>query len=280
MVFTYHHKQSQAWTAVLEAILKSGFYVSGMYPIVSDPSFNPHIKDKDSIEYDAIIVCRKRTEDKSITFEKYEEELYLKARQIIEKEKNKRPTLSRGDKSVIVFGKCLEIYSKYYPNITKNGVRVPVEEATDKVWEIIDQLKEEDAYIPPELDPITRSFTANMFELSRLTYDELNKRLRPKGIDVSELDAEKLISGPKNDKQPTDPLERKSFIEKKIMRGEDLLDIDKAQYLYILYTTDKNPSQWLRKWKSPELEQLCKILAEKTGDQRYGDVMKITLDMF
>jgi len=264
MVFTYHHKQSQA----------------AMYPVTSEPAFNPHIKNKDSIEYDAIIVCRKRTEEKAITFEKYEEELYLKARDIIENEKKKRPTLSKGDISVIVFGKCLEIYSKYYPHVTKEGVNVSVEEATDKVWEIIDQLKEEDAYIPFELDPITRAFTANMYDSTRLTYDELNKRLRPKGIDISELDAEKLITGPKNDKRPAEPFYRKSFIEKKLSRGEELLDIDKVQYLYILYTTDKNPSEWLKRWKTPQLEQLCKILAEKTGDKRYGDVMKLTLDMF
>lgn len=280
MVFTYHHKQSQAWAAVLEAILKAGFYVSAMYPVTSEPAFNPHIKNKDSIEYDAIIVCRKRAEEKFITFEKYEEKLYLKARDIIEKEKKKRPTLSKGDISVIVFGKCLETYSKYYPHVTKEGVNVSVEEATDKVWEIIDQLKEEDAYIPFELDPITRAFTANMYDSMRLTYDELNKRLRPKGIDISEFDAEELITGPKNDKRPADPFDRKSFIEKKLSKGEELLDIDKVQYLYILYTTDKNPSEWLRKWKTPQLEQLCKILAEKTGDQRYEDVMKLTLDMF
>jgi len=279
MVFTYHHKQSQAWAAVLEAILKAGFYVSGIYPVTSDPSFNPHIKDKNSIEYDAIIICRKRTQEKQTTFEKYEEELYLNAKKIIENERKKRPRLSKGDISVIVFGKCLEIYSKYYPNITHNGELVSVETATDKVWEIIEQLSETD-YLPPELDPITRAFALNLFEPGGISYDELNKRLRQRGVDISELDAEKLISGPKNAKVPADPFSRKSYIDNKLVKGDELLDIDKAQYLYILYTTDKNPSQWLQKWKSPELEQLCKILAEKTGDQRYGDVMKVTLDMF
>lgn len=279
MVFTYHHKQSQAWAAVLEAILKSGFYVSGIYPVTSDPSFNPHIKDKDSIEYDAIIICRKRTENRKTTFEKYEEELYLKAQQIINNEKIKRPSISKGDISVIVFGKCLEIYSKYYPNITKDGKQISVEEATDKVWEIIDQLSETD-YLPPELDPISRAFVLNLYESGGISYDELNKRLRQKGIDVSELEAESLIIGSKKMKKPAEPATRKSFIEKKIENGDELLDIDKAQYLYILYTTDKNTIEWLRQWKTPELEQLCAILAEKTGDKRYSELMKMTLDMF
>jgi len=279
MVFTYHHKQSQAWAAVLEAILKSGFYVSGIYPVTSDPSFNPHIKDKDSIEYDAIIICRKRTENRKTTFEKYEEELYLKAQQIINNEKIKRPSISKGDISVIVFGKCLEIYSKYYPNITKDGEQISVEEATDKVWEIIDQLSETD-YLPPELDPISRAFVLNLYESGGISYDELNKRLRQKGIDVSELEAESLMIGSKKTKKPAEPANRKSVIEKKIENGDELLDIDKAQYLFILYTTDKNTIEWLRQWKTPELEQLCAILAEKTGDKRYSELMKMTLDMF
>ncbi|PXF60468.1 MAG: hypothetical protein C4B59_09345 [Candidatus Methanogaster sp.] len=279
MVFTYHHKQSQAWAAVLEAILKAGFYVSAIYPVTSDPSFNPHIRDKNSIEYDAIIICRKRTEEKRTTFENYEEELYINAKKIIENERKKRPHLSRGDISVIVFGKCLEIYSEYYPNITSNGELVSVDTAIDKVWEIIEQLSETD-YLPHELDPITRAFTLNLFEPGGISYNELNKRLRQRGIDISELDAEQLISGPKNAKRPADPFSRKKYIEGKLGKDGDILDIDKVQYLYILYTTDKNPSEWLRKWKTLELEQLCKILAEKTGDSRYANVMEITLDMF
>ena len=279
MVFTYHHKQSQAWAAVLEAILKAGFYVSAIYPVTSDPSFNPHIKDKDSIDYDAIIICRKRTEEKRTTFENYEEELYINAKKIIENERKKRPHLSKGDISVIVFGKCLEIYSKYYPNITSNGEPVSVNTATDKVWEIIEQLSETD-YLPPELDPITRAFTLNLFEPGGISYNELNKRLRQRGIDIAELDAEQLISGPKNAKGPADPFSRKTYIEGKLGKDGEILDIDKVQYLYILYTTDKNPSEWLRKWKTPELQQLCKILSEKTGDSRYANVMELTLDMF
>lgn len=279
MIFTYHHRQSQAWAVILEAILKAGFYVSAEYPVTSDPSFNPHIKGKDSIDYDAIIICRKRTEEKRTTFENYEEELYINAKKIIENERKKRPHLSKGDISVVVFGKCLEIYSKYYPNITSDGAPISVDTATDKVWEIIEQLSETD-YLPPELDSITRAFTLNLFEPGGISYNELNKRLRQRGIDISELDAEQLISGPKNAKGPADPFSRKAYIEGKLSKDGEILDIDKVQYLFILYTTDKNPSEWLRKWKTPELEQLCKILAEKTGDSRYANVMELTLDMF
>lgn len=279
MVFTYHHKETQAWGSVLKGVLNSAFVITSIYPIRSEPITSIHIKNKDSIEYDTIIVCRKKEEQREITLIEFEEELYLKTKKILSMEIAKYPNLSDGDISVIVFGKCLEIYSKYYPNITSNGEPVSVETATDKVWEIIEQLSEAD-YMPPELDPITRAFTLNLFEPGGISYNELNKRLRQRGIDISELDAEQLISGPKNAKGPADPFSRKNYIEGKLGKDGDILDIDKVQYLFILYTTDKNPSEWLRKWKTPELEQLCKILAEKTGDSRYANVMELTLDMF
>jgi len=279
LIFTFHHKEAEGWEAVLKSILESGFMITGIYPVLSEIKQSIHIKGTSSIEYDAIFICQKKISSDSITFDKFEEELYLKTQKVVSHEIKKRPTLSKGDISVIVFGKCLEIYSKYYPNITKNGKPVPVKDAIEKVWEIIEQLTEEDTYIPGELDPITRAFIANAFD-KNLTYDELNKRLRNKGIDVAELEAEKLIHGPKNNKSPTDPMDRKSFIEKKLEKGDDILDIDKAHYLYILFTTDKNTSTWLKKWKTPELEQLCNILAEKTGDKRYSDLMKMSLDMF
>ncbi|MFQ6063543.1 MAG: hypothetical protein ACE5J9_10280 [Methanosarcinales archaeon] len=40
----------------------------------------------------------------------------------------------------MVFGKCLEVYSKYYPKVLKNGKTVSSSEAINGVWSIIDQI--------------------------------------------------------------------------------------------------------------------------------------------
>ena len=279
LIFTYHHNEPKAWAAILEALLKAGFYVSAMYPIAGDPSFNPHIKNKSSTQWDVIIACRKRREEKQITFEIYERELYFGAKSIIEDLIRKKTTLSKGDIMMIAFGKCLEIYSKYYPNITKNGQIVSIESATNKVADIIEELYEPEQ-VPSDLDLTTRTFVLNMFEAPGISYDELNKRLRQTGMDIADLEAEKLVVGLKNSKGPAEPSSRKSFIEKKIRRGEPLLDIDKAQYLYVLYTSDQNVLNRLLEWKSPSFDKLLEILAEKTGDSRYSDLGQINLSIF
>ncbi|MFX0090307.1 MAG: hypothetical protein ACFFBD_00990 [Candidatus Hodarchaeota archaeon] len=63
LIFTYHHKKPQAWSLVLKALQNTKFYVSRFFPVLSEPDFNPHIKGKKAIEYDAILICRKRNEN-------------------------------------------------------------------------------------------------------------------------------------------------------------------------------------------------------------------------
>jgi len=59
-----------------------------------------------------------------------------------------------------------------------------------------------------------------------------------------------------------------------------LLDVDRVQYLYHLYKTDQNTSEYLNEWKSDDLEELSEFLADATGDDRYESVMDMTLSQF
>ena len=63
LVFTFHHKKEEAWAAVLQAILDSGFYVTTIHPVRSEMKASTHLYDMSNIIYDMIIVCRKRVED-------------------------------------------------------------------------------------------------------------------------------------------------------------------------------------------------------------------------
>ncbi|MFQ6063544.1 MAG: hypothetical protein ACE5J9_10285, partial [Methanosarcinales archaeon] len=85
MVFTYHHKESGAWKAVLESLLKIGFCVTAIYPIPSEPEQSIHIISAHSISYDAILVCRKKVGDKSIDWDSFQDELYLKTKETLER---------------------------------------------------------------------------------------------------------------------------------------------------------------------------------------------------
>lgn len=59
-----------------------------------------------------------------------------------------------------------------------------------------------------------------------------------------------------------------------------LLDIDKIQYLYHLYKTDQNTVEYLKEWKTEELEDLADFMGGVTGDERYEDVMDMGISQF
>ena len=114
-------------------------------------------------------------------------------------------------------------------------------------------------------------------------YDDLNKQLLAKNLNVGELEEEKLVKGPRERKEPVPADERVHHFEGKLngnITSDDLLDIDKVQYLYHLYKTDQNTTEYLSEWKSNDLEELAEFMADATGDERYENVMEMSLSQF
>lgn len=65
LIFTFHHTKWEAWWTVLMAVIKSGFRVVDSFPVLSEYKVNPHIRNKQSLDMDLVLICQKR----SIPFE-------------------------------------------------------------------------------------------------------------------------------------------------------------------------------------------------------------------
>ncbi len=61
LIFTFHHTKWRAWWTVLMAVIKSGFRVADYFPVMSEYKVNPHIRNKQSLDMDLVLVCQKRT---------------------------------------------------------------------------------------------------------------------------------------------------------------------------------------------------------------------------
>ncbi|MHA2300011.1 MAG: DNA methyltransferase [Candidatus Thorarchaeota archaeon] len=139
LVFTFHHKKEAAWAAVLQAILDSGFYVTTIYPVRSEMRASTHLHDMSNIIYDMVIVCRRRRKtNASITWSSVKDRIARTTRQTIDYlvKNGERP--GSLDILVMALGKCLEHYSKNYPNVVQAGKRVSVREALESIRTIID----------------------------------------------------------------------------------------------------------------------------------------------
>jgi len=121
LIFTFHHKEPEAWASTLQAVLDAGFYISALYPIQAEMGGSLHIRDLEAIEYDAVIVCRKRLGDGHISWEQLEDQIHFQAAETLRQLQTNAQGLSRADISVIVLGKCLELYSQHYPNVMEGA---------------------------------------------------------------------------------------------------------------------------------------------------------------
>lgn len=63
LIFTFHHAKWLAWWTVLTSISESGFQVTDYFPVKSEYKVNPHIRNKQSLDMDLVLVCRKKKVD-------------------------------------------------------------------------------------------------------------------------------------------------------------------------------------------------------------------------
>lgn len=283
MVFTYHHNENEAWSVILEAIIESGFSIASAYPVQSEMPNNPHISDLDNAEYDILIFANKDSTDEDITLTQLRQNLFFELQNMIAEERERHENLSTADLGVILRGKCMYYYSRHYPNVYSEGEQAGIDEALDTVDSIIEQVLEGSVNLPRSIDPLTQAYAA-FCQRGSEEYDDLNKHLLAKNLNVSDLEDEKLVKGPRDKKEPIPADERINYIESKLNRNgrgtNGLLNIDKVQYLYHLYKTDQNTREYLKEWKSDDLEELAEFMAEVTEDARYENVMEMNLAQF
>ncbi len=276
MVFTFHHREPEAWSSVMGAVLDAGFYVSAIYPVHAEQPTSIHIRDQEAIEYDSVIVCRKRTGDGHISWEQLEDQIHFQAAETLHQLQTTGQGLSRADVSVIVLGKCLELYSKHHPNVMEGDQPVSVEEAVVRLWGIIDSLATEEVVsrLPTDLDEVTKAYTITLAGRREMDFSELNMALRHRGLSTSIFSDEHLVEMDGKTARVVEPVKRTNHIEAKMERGGTLRDIDKVHYLYAEYRYGANFRQVRERWRSQALDELCRYLAEVTGDTVYDKIVE------
>ena len=271
MVFTFHHKETEAWASMLNPILNAGFYIDAVYPIHSEMQTSAHILSKKSISYDTIIVCRKRINEPSeVSWNSLKIQVYGEAKKMIERLLKTRPHLGAGDVKIIAMGKGLELYSKHYPKVLfKDGYLEP-RDATFLMDEMVDLIIGEvkESELPSGLDDISKIYVGYLLEEGYVEYDTLNKILRSRPFDISHLEREGFIEkAKKNQYKVQGPARRYSFIKEKVENNVDLSYIDKIHYLLYLYRRGKPIINLIGKWKDDTLSRTLRIYCEKNRDE-------------
>jgi len=137
LVFTFHHKASEAWANVLKAVLEAGFFIAAAHPVHSEMPLSLHIHRNRAISCDAILVCRKREWSHEGRWATLEAEIPTRVDQVLEALRGTRSGLSSLDQYVMYLGKYLEAYSRHFPDVfDEEGSAVSVEEAISRAEEM------------------------------------------------------------------------------------------------------------------------------------------------
>lgn len=188
MVFTFHHAEGSTWEALLESLCNTGFVIESIYPIHGESESSLHLLDKQGISYDLIHVCKKQINggnEKRRSWANVRRDIRKKAREeikLVEAGRYGKERLSEVDISMILIGKCLEMYSKNYGLIVnyKDEV-VPLHEALKSIRLMVEQLLSLEQPLPSELeyiDPVSYVYLTCLCDRTEIKSDEVHKATR------------------------------------------------------------------------------------------------------
>jgi len=276
-IFTFHHKEPWAWKSVLRSIVEAGFFVSAVYPVHAEMKTSTHLLQTGGIAYDIPFVCYKRTEEaRKIAWESLKDEIYAQVEDTVGAVRRSGRRISDSDLFVITMGRCLEVYSKYWPNVMRGGQAVDVDTAVDDIEGMVDSLIKsyELKLLPAGLDETTQLYLLYIAGERGLTWDDLRKRFTTGGgFSLDEFNRRNYLEEHKGRTVvPTPPSKRLEFIEKEVERGRSIPLIDIVHYLYAVLESGLDIRSDLQRWQRDGLVQVLDLLYKKTGAKVYNQL--------
>ena len=271
MVFTFHHSKPWAWAGLLWSILESGFVVDAIYPVTSEQETTIH---RGGAGYDIPCVCRKRKEELRVeaTLGRIKGEVYQEVVQLFRSYRAQGKGLSVEDVFVILMGKCLQVFSRYYPKVYgddgqpvkgEEGIRKALEDMADMVDTVINE--EDLREIPAGVDETTRDYCLHVAGRRGLTKDDIDKRFKVGGEDfLRSLERQQLIKRDGKKVTVLSPVQREKYLE-------EHTSFTVVDQLHRLYNDVKGKgSIVLSGTSSPDaVSKVARLLFLKTGDSTY-----------
>lgn len=203
LVFTFHHEANEAWEAVLQSLMDAGYAVEAVYPYESE-AMKKGSMGAQKIAYDLIHVCKKRQPSDNTSPRSWaglRQEIRRRAKgevAAIEKGRYGNAPLAAADVTIVLTGKCLELYSAHYGTVVDHeGNPFLLHQALQDIGAIVDQLVTQERRLPSELediDGITYIWLLLLLDKrTEISGDELSKALRTKQVTSEDLRASGLI---------------------------------------------------------------------------------------
>ncbi|MHA2136520.1 MAG: DUF1156 domain-containing protein [Candidatus Hodarchaeales archaeon] len=128
-IFTFHHKEIDAWLILINSLINQKFIIKSIYPVHSEMKTSTQIRGTNSIGIDVIFVCRKQLDE---DLHKEWDQVRVEAKHEITEKLNILSetilNLSEIDRFVLKMGIGLKYYTKYHHSIKLKGEKIPIKE--------------------------------------------------------------------------------------------------------------------------------------------------------
>lgn len=143
LVFTFHHKDPDAWGAVLNAIDGAGYRVVQTYPVRGENRLSVHINNQRAVLLDSIIVCRKDHKKADADWESVYDSIECETRNRVQSFHSEDDNeLSKLDASVVARGVCMTMYSAY-ETVHDGKDDIDEKEAMQRIQPLIEEINNE-----------------------------------------------------------------------------------------------------------------------------------------
>lgn len=267
LAFTYHHSDEESWGELLESLCNNDFEVTATYPINSD--LNKFIGGE-AVSFDIVIVARPTEERTPISWRRLQIDIMNRLDKI-QKSLEENRDLTEGDIGVVEMGACFAEYSKHHGEVRRAGDIMTAKEAVQEIYGIIQNnaLGEQDLFL---------SLRRN----ASPSYNDFNKLLRRSEASEEEMREKALFRMEGNDfiLGDWDDEKRQAYVQSKVAGDNgDLTTLDKVHFLRYRYEEDKSTKEYLERWSTDDLQELCEGLAEATGDETYFKMIGVDMSL-
>ena len=254
-VIVFAHKTTEAWEAIIKALLKAGTYMTASWPIHTEMQARLNAQETASLASSIYLVCRKRTKGEIGEFPRVRTEIEENVRQQLDKFWTEG--IRGADFFMSAIGPAVEVFGRYERVEKLSGETVEVKELLDYIEKVVSEFALERILGSAELggvDPDTRFYLLWRwtYNSARVPFDEARKLASAVGTELTTLWGEgRFVSKEKEYVRALGPKDREK--DKKFMNQMNFSTMVDALHRACIY------------WEHGERRQLKEHLAQTYG---------------
>ncbi|MFZ2070416.1 MAG: DUF1156 domain-containing protein [Halobacteriota archaeon] len=249
----FAHKSTDAWETIINALLNSGLYLTGSWPIHTEMKARLIAKETASLASSIYMVCRKRTEKRTAYFNEIKPQIEARIKDKLDQFWNEG--IGGSDFFISAIGPAMEVFGKYESVEKLSGETVSAKELLEFVRKSVSEYALTKILKSPQLSGIDEE--TRFYLLWRWTYnsakvhfDDARKLAQAVGVEITEQWGNGFIKKEKEFISVLSAKERgRNFLEKR--KFESMVEVLHAALLY---------------WEQNNRKAITELL-EETGNQ-------------